>query len=517
MEQWSAARANEWFASIPLPFGCNFLPSSAVNSTEMWQAESFDPAAIERELQWAAGLGYNSVRVFLQFIVWEADPEGQKERLETFLRLADAAGISMMPILFDDCRFDDRDPYPGRQDEPKPGVHNSRWTPSPGYAVADDRARWPQLEAYVTDLVGAFGSDRRVLLWDLYNEPGGDRPQASRPLVEAAFRWARAAAPQQPLTVGSFFWHDYMTEIRLCGERNSDVVSFHCYGNLNELRERLDELAGYGRPLLCTEWLARHHGSKFASHLPLFRERRVGSYQWGLAAGRTQTYLHWYTRYSPEPGPPEPRLWLHDVMRRDGSLHDPAEAALLRAHAGEDLALEPVPMTAELMAGLEARGLIIRLRPGAHDLAAQPGETRGESIYESAGRYGPHKLIAVTVNRAGFAAFGTHPDNEEFLLLGDPDSQPLYLAVALCMRDEFEEKVKRGRLTAADLVLIECRYNDPEVSFFVMRAGVPHGEAVAPAAGKPAPSFYVTESRDLPLDLLDLRKYRLNVRQSGPG
>ena len=138
-EQWSAERANEWFASIPLPFGCNFLPSTAVNSTEMWQAETFDPATIERELRFAAGLGYNTVRVFLQFMVWEADPAGHHERLETFLRLADAAGITMMPILFDDCRFDGRDPYPGPQDDPTPGVHNSRWTPSPGYATADDR------------------------------------------------------------------------------------------------------------------------------------------------------------------------------------------------------------------------------------------------------------------------------------------------------------------------------------------------------------------------------------------
>ena len=310
--------------------------------------------------------------------------------------------------------------------------------------------------------------------------------------------------------MGSFFWHDYMTEIRLCGERNSDVVSFHSYGNLNDVRERLDELERYGRPLLCTEWLARHHGSKFASHLPLFRERNVGIYQWGLVAGRTQTYLHWYTRYSPEPGP-EPRLWLHDVIRPDGELCDPAEAAVLRAHAGEDLALEPVPMTPKLMAHLEELGLIIRLRPGGHDLAAQPGETLGESIYETADRYGPHKLIAVTVNRAEFAALGTHPDNEEFLLIGNPDSQPMYLAVALCLREEFEEKVKTGRLSAADLVLIECCFNDPEVSFFVMLADVPHDEAIVPVADKPPPSFYVTESRDLPLDIIDLRKYRLRV------
>ena len=66
-------------------------------------------------------------------------------------------------------------------------------------------------------------------------------------------------------------------------------------------------------------------------------------------------------------------------------------------------------MTPKLMAHLEELGLIIRLRPGAHDLAAKRGETRGESIYEAADRYGPHKLIAVTVNRAEFAAFGTHP------------------------------------------------------------------------------------------------------------
>ena len=224
-------------------------------------------------------------------------------------------------------------------------------------------------------------------------------------------------------------------------------------------------------------------------------------------AGRTQTYLHWYTRYSREP---EPRLWLHDVMRPDGELCDPAEAAVLRAHAGQDLALEPVPMTPQLMAHLEELGLIIGLRPGGHDLAAQPGEILGESIYETADRYGPHKVIAVTVNRAELAAFGTHPDNEEFLLIGNPDSQPMYLARGAVPAGRVRgESEKTGRLSGADVVVIECRYNDPEVSFFVMLADVPHGEAIVPVADKPAPSFYVTESRDLPLDVIDLRKYRL--------
>ena len=69
------------------------------------------------------------------------------------------------------------------------------------------------------------------------------------------------------------------------------------------------------------------------------------------------------------------------------------------------------------------------------------------------------------------------------MLIGNPGSQPMYLAVTLCMRPEFEETVRLGCLSTVHFVMIECRYNDPEVSFF---AGVPDGEATVPVAGKPA-------------------------------
>ena len=114
------------------------------------------------------------------------------------------------------------------------------------------------------------------------------------------------------------------------------------------------------------------------------------------------------------------------------------------------------------------------------------------------------------MNRAEFAGFATHPDNEEFLLIGNPDTKPMYLAVALSMREEFEEKVKTGTLTPEDLILLRCKYNDPEVSFFVMLKDVPHGEAIVEADLPPA-TFYVTESRDLLLDVIEMRKYRLKV------
>ena len=512
MQQWTTERARKWQESQPYIFGCNFLPSTAVNSTDMWQEESFDPATVERELQFAVGLGYNSVRVFVPYIVWESDPGGLLERMDSFLAIAAKVGVSMMPILFDDCAFAGREPYLGRQDDPVPGVHNSQWTPSPGFSAADDRSSWPRLEAYVTDLVTTFADDTRVLIWDLYNEPGNsERHAKSIPLLEASFEWARAVDPTQPLTAGSFSWTEPFQSVASCCEQNSDIVSFHSYDDLPTTVRLVDRLSEYGRPLLCTEWLHRPRESRFETHLPIFRERNTGIYNWGLVLGRTQTNLSWDTMN----GNPnlDPVIWQHDVISPDGEVYSTEEIAVIREQVGVDVEMTPVEMTPETMQDLEDRGLIIRLRPGAHELDAQPGETQGTSLYEPEDGYGPHKLIADTVNREEFAGFGTHPDNEEFLLIGTPETKPMYLAVALCMREEFEKKIRLGRLAPSDLVLLRCVYNDPEVSFFVMRKDVPHGEAILQADLPPA-TFYVTESRDLTLDLVQMRKYRLRVSRT---
>ena len=509
MQKWSKEKTWDWFRSKPYPFGCNFLPSTAVNSTEMWQTESFDMETMKRELQLACGFGYNTVRVFLPFIVWDADPEGFKERLTRFLEIADASGISMMPILFDDCAFAEKEPYLGKQDDPTPGVHNSQWTASPGFAKADDKNAWSRLEEYVKDLLGCFGKDPRILIWDLYNEPGnGGRGDTSLPLLEAAFRWSREAEPDQPITAGAWSWSDSLKEVCAYCEEQSDVVSFHSYSPLKAVIDLVETLSQHGRPLLCTEWLHRPMGSRFQTHLEFFKDKEIGIYNWGLVLGKTQTNLNWYTMTgSPNP---DAREWQHDVMHPDGSPYDAEELALIRRHIGEDLAMTPVEMTPKVMQDLEDRGLIIRMRPGAHPLDAAPGETLGESLYESEDRFGPHKLITVTVNREEFASFATHPDNEEFLLIGNPNTKPMYLVVALCMREEFEEKVRSGMLTPKDLVLLRCKYNDPDVSFFVMIKNVPHGEAIVDADLPPA-TFYVTESRDLPVDIIETRKYGLRV------
>jgi len=250
---WPVERARDWQASRPWVVGCNFLPSTAVNDVELWQRETSDPEAIDRELGWAQGLGLNSVRVFVNYVVWQDDAAGLKQRFGQFLTIADRHGLSVMPVLFDDCAFAGKEPHLGTQDAPVPGVHNSGWVPSPGLKRVTDRATWPSLERYLKDLVGTFGSDRRVVVWDLYNE--------------------------------------------------------------------------LGRPVLCTEWLHRQSSNTVAAILPLLAREHVGCYNWGLVAGRTQTFMPWGSN----PGDPVPALWQHDLFYADGTPFDPAECDVFRA------------------------------------------------------------------------------------------------------------------------------------------------------------------------------------------
>jgi hypothetical protein len=223
--RWSKERAREWSAQQPWLVGCNFIPSTAVNQLEMWQADTFDPATIDRELGFAQGVGMNVVRVFLHDVAWEEDAAGLKQRIGRFLDLAEKHHIRVMFVLFDSCWNDA--PKAGKQPAPKPGVHNSGWLRAPGSARLFDSRTWSGLEGYTKDVVGTFGRDRRVLAWDLFNEPSNSGYlDASVPLLKAVFDWAREANPDQPLTSGLWNDHAMSNDVML---DNSDVVTFHDY------------------------------------------------------------------------------------------------------------------------------------------------------------------------------------------------------------------------------------------------------------------------------------------------
>ena len=76
--RWSVEQAQAWGINTPWLRGANFNPSTAINQLEMWQAETFDPQTIDRELGWAAGIGLNCMRVYLHHVAWEADKLGFK-------------------------------------------------------------------------------------------------------------------------------------------------------------------------------------------------------------------------------------------------------------------------------------------------------------------------------------------------------------------------------------------------------------------------------------------------------
>ena len=331
IEQWTSEKANRWYASIDPICGCNYLPRTAVNSTEMWQAESFDPDTMAQELAWAQAAGFNSVRVFLQFLVWQDDPAGLKRRIDQFLDIAYSCGIKAMFILFDDCAFAGKEPYLGVQDDPVPYTHNSGWTPSPGLKRVTDRSVWPELKAYVLDIVGGFADDERVLIWDLYNEPGNsDLGDKSLPLVEATFAWAREADAQQPLTTSIWRLDDHHAMSQRILEL-SDVTSFHHYGATG-VEAVIQHCQSFGRPVVCTEWLRRVVGQTVELILPIFARERIGWYNWGLVAGRTQTYLDWRR----ELNTPDNTLWQHDIFHADGRPYSADEIKLIQSFAFGD-------------------------------------------------------------------------------------------------------------------------------------------------------------------------------------
>ena len=261
--------------------------------------------------------GLNSVRVFVQYIVYEADADGLIGRMEQFLEIAHKHEISVMFVLLDDCFKGE--PKLGKQPDPVPGVHNSQWTSSPGNRRKARKYR-PALEKYVKHVVGHFGKDKRVIVWDLYNEP----KKHSRPLVEAAFTWARSVNPSQPLTT--------------CWQANDlwDVASFHEYGppNAGRLARRVRE-----RPAICTECIARTRNSRFETVLPAFARQRIGWYMWGLVKGRIQTHYPWG---SPK-GAPEPKLWFHDLLHPDGKPYRPGEIEYIRRFGDEFRKAKPKP------------------------------------------------------------------------------------------------------------------------------------------------------------------------------
>jgi len=349
--RWTEAAAADWYTKQGWLVGSNYIPADAINELEMWQAETFDAKRIDLELGWAEAIGLNTMRVFLHDLPWQQDAAGFTKRIDIFLQIAAKHHIKPLFVLFDSCW--DPEPRLGKQHAPRPGVHNSGWVQSPGAMALQDPAQYPRLEAYVKGVVGAFAKDERVLGWDIWNEPdngnGGSyterEPKNKNELVIAllprAFAWARATHPTQPLTSG--VWKGDWSIAEKLGPAEkiqmemSDVISFHSYDKPEVFEKKVLSLQQYHRPILCTEYMARGNGSTFQGTLPIAKKYDVAAINWGLVAGKTQTYLPWDSWQHPYTDR-EPTIWFHEIFRTDGTPYSAEETAFIKEMTGRGTA-----------------------------------------------------------------------------------------------------------------------------------------------------------------------------------
>lgn len=330
--RWAPERAETWRAAAGPIAGINYVPSNRVNTTDWWQ-NPLDQERLARELGWAEDVGFNAVRVFLQFIVWRDDPETFLQRVERFVDIAAANGLRVVPVLFDDCAFgepEQLDPYLGPQRPPQPKVLLSSWTPSPGLSILTDPSAEPELRRYVRAVVSRFSEDDRILFWDLYNEPGHSIDlEHSEWLVRAAFEEARKVEPLQPLTVAVWnHWDAAFVPFNTFLAHRSDILSLHFYGGLEELQDRMATWRDRSkRPLVVSEWMARHAGSQPVRDLAWMLDEGIGSFAWGWVSGKTQGNFAWW---SSEEEPTDPDFWHHDFLHPDGRPYNAEELAGLR-------------------------------------------------------------------------------------------------------------------------------------------------------------------------------------------
>lgn len=342
-QRWSEEKANAWYQREPWLVGSNFIPATAINELEMWQASTFDPTEIDKELGWAEALGMNTMRVFLHDLLWAQDAAGFKQRIDAFLTISARHHIRPIFVLFDSCW----DPFPvlGPQHPATPGIHNSGWVQSPGAKALRDRAQYPRLQAYVQGTIGAFANDPRILAWDLWNEPDGtntgsyeqlepkNKLELVADLLPQVFTWARSANPSQPLTSavwdGDWSSDEKLSPIQRVQLLQSDVISFHNYDWPEDFDRRIGWLERYHRPIICTEFMARPMGSTFDTVLPIAKKHHVAAINWGLVAGKTQTYLPWDSWQRPYVLE-KPAVWFHEVFYPDGKPYREQEAKIIR-------------------------------------------------------------------------------------------------------------------------------------------------------------------------------------------
>ena len=322
--RWEPGRAWSYMEKFGTIVGCNFVPSYCYNYIQLWY--DFREPIIARELDWAKECGVNSLRMFLPLFSFQRGGgwESVKKNVDRFYEMASERGFSIMqtfqPNYFRHEKGEEEGTF---HVEFHPGCHRNHWqhANSDFSPLSTHPEMMQDLFGMMQDFMTEHKEEARIIAWDLWNETWAE----DAALLEQEFAYARTLGCSQPLTA---CWQGFDL---------SDIITFHNYtqpgkeptyalmGSLDFLSE-LERALSYGRPVLCTECLARTFGNTFESILPYFSENSIGFYFWGLCAGSAQYHYPWDW---PE-GAPEPRNWFHCILYPDGEPYRPQEILLLK-------------------------------------------------------------------------------------------------------------------------------------------------------------------------------------------
>ncbi|NLG81106.1 MAG: cellulase family glycosylhydrolase [Bacilli bacterium] len=348
MTKWSKEKVWEWYNSQPWIRGVNYIPSCCVNSIEQWQEYNFENvlSVIDNELALAANVGFNSIRYGLSFFIWENQHDGFMERLERFLEVCAKHHITVMFVLGNDCTVPKHNYVPGHfgEQEWDLGYHSGKKI-SPhivlddeGYSPFDEEEYAARYCEMVREIVTKYQNDERIIMWDVFNEIGNSlRGVKSVPFMKRLFTVIREIDPLQP--VGACAWrvdrhgHIESEEERIAVEL-SDIVLWHYYGDYKTTVKIIENLKKYECPLINTEWLHRIQHNNIEEIFPLFYLERIGSYSWGLVAGKTQTYEPWEHLWHAYDHDKSLNLdftkWQHDLFRANHRPYNPKEIEIIK-------------------------------------------------------------------------------------------------------------------------------------------------------------------------------------------
>lgn len=341
----------EWYNAHPWIRGCNYMSADCANRVDQWQEYGFEERfkTTEKELKLMAELGYNSIRIIPEFFVWKNEHNGFMDRFERYISLAAQNGISCMVVLGNDC-------CPPKEEALKRmvlgeqkidlGYHGGRKVSQhghfdgAGYSVLDEPELAEEYYEFVKEIVAKYKNDERIIIWDVFNEPGNShRNSASLPHLKKFIKIIRDINPIQPLTIG--IWSqttnlENLMDIEKFGLENSDIISYHNYSSYEDNIREIKILKKYGRPIINTEWLNRCGGNTIEELFPLFYLENIGCYNWGFVAGKYQTFEPWNGVWDSYKENPENydkfdfTKWLHDIYRPSHNPYNPKETDLIK-------------------------------------------------------------------------------------------------------------------------------------------------------------------------------------------